>query len=132
MEHAISTPNLGLTGQSSSLASWKAVAAAADAVVVERCSRCGLPDLSTITTAINTTSSLVTSVSLPSLSSLDPTAGTHVVLEGSSLSDSAGVPLGGSRVSGRPTMRRLKQQHRHRALFTRRHNFRWVRNVILF
>ncbi|KAL5103453.1 hypothetical protein TcWFU_010347 [Taenia crassiceps] len=124
MEHAISTPNLGLTGLNSSLASWKAVAVAADTMVVERCPRCGLPDLSAIATTINTVSSMVTSVSLPSLSSLDPTTATHVVVEGSSLSDSAGVPLGGGRVGGRPTMRRLKQQHRHKALFTRRHNFR--------
>ncbi|CUT99607.1 protein FAM135A [Echinococcus multilocularis] len=124
IEHAISTPNLGPTGLSSSPAPWKAVAAATDAVVIERCSRCGLPDLTTITTTINAASTLMTSVSLPSLSSLDPANGTPFVLESSSLSDYAGVQFCGGCVSSRPTMRRLKQQRRHKAIFTRRPNSR--------
>ena len=115
LEHAISTPNLG------SALPIALDISTADSLAIERCPRCGLPDLSVITTTapIATTpsrkhgrsSSIGPSVSLPSLLSLDPTL----------LSPSAG----GAQTSGniRPTMRRLKHQHRHKAaIFTRKRN----------
>ncbi|VDO08927.1 unnamed protein product, partial [Rodentolepis nana] len=118
IEHSISTPNLVLTALSSSLAA----AASADNLTVEKCSRCGLPDLSTVTATTmlvgsrrvnGTTSSMVSSLSLPSLSSLDPNSIASAMAT-SSLSDSSGLQ------GGRPTMRRLKQQRRRKAIFAKK------------
>lgn len=117
MEHSISTPNLGLTALTSSLAT----VASGDTLMIERCLRCGLPDLSVITaTAVQTqkngeTSAMATSLSLPSLSSLDP-ATIAAAMANSSFSDSTGIQ------GERPSMRRLKYQRRNKAIITRKHN----------
>ncbi|VUZ43424.1 unnamed protein product, partial [Hymenolepis diminuta] len=127
IEHSISTPNLVLTALSSSIA----VAASADNMTVERCPLCGLPDLSTVTATTTVIgarrengkmSTMTSSLSLPSLSSLDP----NTVIAGmasSSLSDSAGLQ------GGRPTMRKLKQQRRRRAIFPKKQSSKNHQNL---
>lgn len=118
IEHSISTPNLVLTALSSSIA----VAASADNMTVERCPLCGLPDLSTVTATTMVVgarrengkmSTMTSSLSLPSLSSLDPNT-VAAGMASSSLSDSAGLQ------GRRPTMRKLKQQRRRRAIFPKK------------
>lgn len=124
LDHAISTPNLASVYPTSSLLpAWDE--STADSLVIERCPQCGLPDLTPITATTTTTPapasatkhqrafSLETSVSLPSLPTLDSNLLASGGVQGSSISI----------VNIRPTMRRLKNQHRHKAaIFPRRRN----------
>ncbi|KAM3176519.1 hypothetical protein ACTXT7_006342 [Hymenolepis weldensis] len=111
IKHSISTPNLVLTALSSSIA----VAASADNMTVERCLLCGLPDLSTVT---------ATTTVVGARRENDPNT-VAAGMASSSLSDSAGLQ------GGRPTMRRLKQQRRRRAIFPKKQSSKFL-NLVNF